>query len=113
MKHKITALGMALILSTLFLSAFVTSASAAQYIRDYNGPHFTLGGGATFGGDTLGTVYYQGGGSSDIKAGELIHLYAGLMYHFYNSPIAWHWVISLTKPVPTMAPPPLTAPPSR
>ena len=88
MKHKMTALGIALLLSTVFLSTFVTSASAAQYIRDYSGAHFTMGGGLTFGGDTLGTVYYSSGDSADITAGGLIHIYAGLMYHFYDSPIA-------------------------
>lgn len=82
MKYKFVALGI-----TLFISSLIThTASAAQV--DYSGPHLTVGGGLTLGGDTLGTVYYSGGDSADIKAGGLFHIYGGLMYHFYGSPIA-------------------------
>lgn len=84
--------------SVVFVIALLVataSASAAPYSRynnrpsyDNSGLHFTIGGGITCCGDTLGTVYYSGGDSADIQAGALLHFYGGGIYHFYNSPLA-------------------------
>jgi hypothetical protein len=39
-----------------------------------------IGGGFTAGGDKLATVFFTDGSSEDIKAGQLIQFYAGLVY---------------------------------
>lgn len=51
-----------------------------------NNARFTLGMGLTLGGETLATAEYTDGTTTDIDTGDLIHLYAGMVYDFPDSP---------------------------
>lgn len=57
----------------------------------------TFGAGLTFGGDTLGTLLYNNGDTSDLKAGGLFHFYGGMILEKPRSPFmmkfafGWHF----------------------
>lgn len=61
-------------------TAPVVADSANQIAKQDKRLHVVLGGGLTFGGDTLGTFVYTNGSTDSIKAGELLLLHAGLDY---------------------------------
>ncbi|MDD5470907.1 MAG: hypothetical protein PHP05_03180 [Sideroxydans sp.] len=52
------------------------------------GAHFILGGGLTYGGDTLTTAVYTDGTTKDIKAGSLVQLGMGMLWQASENPIA-------------------------
>ena len=63
----------------IFIGAMLAfGASLGAQAADTTAPvKFLLGGGLTFGGDTLATVQYTNGDSEDIKGGGLVMLYGG------------------------------------
>jgi len=69
----------------LAISALSLATSLPAFADTYNNSgHFLLGAGLTFGGETLATVTYTDGSSSDIKSGGLVHFYGGYEYRFAN-----------------------------
>jgi len=58
----------------------VAADSANQIAKQDKPLHVVLGGGLTFGGDTLGTFVYTDGSTDSINAGELLLVHAGLDY---------------------------------
>jgi hypothetical protein len=59
-----------------------TQNEAPPAVSSSSGPKLRplIGGGFTFGGDNLATVFFTDGSTEDIKAGQLIQFYAGLEY---------------------------------
>lgn len=69
----------------LAIAALSLSASLPAFAGTYdNTGHFLMGMGLTFGGDTLVTLHYTDGSSSNIKSGGLVHFYGGYEYRFDN-----------------------------
>jgi len=63
----------------------VAAAFSAQAAEPSSEWHFLVGTGLTFGGDKLNTtVTYKNGNDVNLRAGELIALYAGLDFRFAN-----------------------------
>lgn len=68
-----------LALSSIALSAYADETGA--------GPHFILTGGLTGGGDKVATVQYTNGDSTNLHAGGLVQVGAGVLWQF-KAPVA-------------------------
>ena len=49
---------------------------------------FDIGAGLTFGGDELAYATFENGNTDKIRAGELLHIYGGLLFNIPNSPFS-------------------------
>jgi opacity protein-like surface antigen len=69
--------------------AGLSAAAAAQMQAPDRPLKFVFQAGLTGGGDNLATVYYNHGGSRDIRAGGLVHLAAGVLWQPEDAPFSW------------------------
>jgi Outer membrane protein beta-barrel domain len=73
--------------SLVALSAFTGNAQAQTDLKSEKPLRFFLGAGVTFGGDKLAFLEFQGGDTSNIRAGGVVQFHGGAIYKF-NDQIA-------------------------